>query len=244
MEEKKICPHCGHEVAFDDKTCEECQWMLRWSKDDPSVYEVDHVQTILSRPILMCFFLLAAAGQFLLFLSTETLDNVVSQRMMLFFGHLLKTAGETALLFTLMRGLRFEYKQFGILIRVTMVLLLAYHLVGAAYPFLGHPLIPAALRPAIVSIAPYLLIAAEVAYIILGYRIFDSFNGKLSFAGLLMALVTAAHLVLNLILHRSGHDIISDAAVALVTIFYFFFLSRRMLDHEAFLESFNKDAIK
>ena len=59
-----------------------------------------------------------------------------------------------------------------------------------------------------------------------------------------MALVTAAHLVLNLILHRSGHDIISDAAVALVTIFYFFFLSRRMLDHEAFLESFNKDAIK
>ena len=180
----------------------------------------------------------------MLFLSTKTLDNVVSQRMMLFFGHLLKMAGETALLFTLMRGLRFEYRHMALLCRVTIVLLVAYHLVAAAYPFLGHPLIPTVLRPMIVSVAPYLLIAAEVAYVILGYRIFDSFNGKLSFAGLLMALAAALHLVLNLILHRSGVDIVSDAAVAIVTIFYFFFLSRRMLDHEAFLESLNKDAIK
>ncbi|MBR5687142.1 MAG: hypothetical protein IKX36_04205 [Prevotella sp.] len=244
MQEKKICPHCGHEVALDDKTCEECQWLLRWSKDDPSVYEVDHVQTTLSRPTLTCFFLLAAIGQIMLFLSTKTLDNLVNQRMMLCFGHVLKMAGETALLYTLMRGLRFEYKRLAILFRVTIVLLIAYHLIAAVLPYIGHWLVPAALRPVIVSVAPYVLIAAEVAYVILGYRILDSYNGKLSFTGLLMALAAVLHLVLNLILHRSGNDIISDAAVAIVTIFYFFILSRRMLDHEAFLESFNKDAIK
>ena len=72
-----------------------------------------------------------------------------------------------------------------------------------------------------------------------GVRLYNVFDSDLSMTGALMALAALLHLVFNFLLHMSGQSLEVDAGIGLVTIFYFWHLKRRLLDHPSYMKRDN-----
>ena len=81
----------------------------------------------------------------------------------------------------------------------------------------------------------YLLVASEAAAALLGYMLFDNYNGRLSTTGFVMAAAMLLHLLLNVLLHLSGVNIAADLAVGAANIAYFCLLKNRFLTHEEYV---------
>ena len=229
------CPHCGAPIEEDFEVCQQCEWELHLKEVNNSKF-IDHLQAPWSNRLTLSAFLLAALGQILLLLTNSNIDiNFMPWSTIMACGHVLKTAGESLLLFALMYGLRFEYRHLTINCWVAIFLLLGYHLL-IAYLVSRYGIPSEVMRPKLYYFCVAWLVLGELAIIVLGVRLYNVFDSDLSMTGALMALAALLHLVFNLFLHWSGNDIRVDAGIALITIFYLWHLHRRLLDHPSYLK--------
>ena len=235
QETTRLCPHCGHEAKTKDHRCPQCDWTLHWDKRDQRVYEVNYLQSTLTKTWWTLCFIIAVAGQICMFLANDMFDGLVPFRPTLCAGHLMRACGETALLYGLWYGLRFEYKRLAWLIAAVAALFIAYHLAIIAYCFHDSLPLPDNAKALLPDAGFYLLVASEAAAALLGYMLFDNYNGRLSTTGFVMAAAMLLHLLLNVLLHLSGVNIAADLAVGAANIAYFCLLKNRFLTHEEYV---------
>lgn len=234
------CPHCGAPIEEEDLVCQKCEWELHLKELNSSKF-IDHIQSPWSNKFTTLAFLLAALGQIFLFLTYSGIDiNFIPWYSILAIGHILKTLGESLLLFALMYGLRFEYRHLTINCWLTLLLLLIYHLV-VAYMVTNYGIPGEEQRPKLFYFMVSWLVMGELSAIVLGVRLYNVFDSDLSMTGGLMALAALLHLVFNFLLHMSGNSLEVDAAIGLITIFYFWHLKRRLLDHPSYM---NREHLK
>lgn len=234
------CPHCGAPIEEEDLVCQKCEWELHLKELNSSKF-IDHVQSPWSNKLTTLAFLLAALGQIFLFLTNRGIDiNFIPWHNILAIGHILKTIGESLLLFALLYGLRFEYRHLTINCWLTLLLLLIYHLV-VAYMVTNYGIPGEEQRPKLFYFMVSWLVMGELSAIVLGVRLYNVFDSDLSMTGGLMALAALLHLVFNFLLHMSGNSLEVDAAIGLITIFYFWHLKRRLLDHPSYV---NREHLK
>ena len=231
---RRSCPHCGHQTRIDGELCSACHWAHHWNTASP-VTHIKYLQTHYSRRSLIIMFILAAVGQLLLLLSNEELQPYLDFTTQLrVTGHLMKTLGETLLMQQLLHGLRFELHSMQMACRITMILLLAYHVLAAVLLLMNAYIDWPHLITTVSTATGLLLVLGELAAIMFGFYIYNCYNGMLGATGILMSLAAMTHLLLNLVVHAAGRDLAADLAVGIVTITYFYVLQSRFLDHRRY----------
>ena len=240
LNETRKCPHCKTEVAIKYGKCPTCGHYLRWAKSGANLY-ADFVQSPLPNIITWCACILAVVGQICIYLLDNSVNEYFHNRLSLppistlhITGHLLKTIGETTLLFCLMQGLRYEYRRFGILIKVTMVLLLLYHLLAAYLPVVTATAPSVAYFKGFYNACLALLVVAEVSYFYLGCRLNSAFIGQISYLGFFMIICSGLHVALSAVLNLASKEFYSDTAIMVLTIVYLFHLRGRLLDFSSY----------
>lgn len=229
------CPHCGATIEEELDQCPQCEWELHLKRVNNSKF-IDYLQSPWPNKITTLAFLIAALGQICLFLTNHGIDiNFIPWYTIMAVGHTLKTIGESMLLFALMYGLRFEYRHLTINCWLTLLLLLMYHLV-VTYMVTNYGIPSEVQRPKLFMFMASWLVMGELSAIVLGVRLYNVFDSDLSMTGALMALAALLHLVFNFLLHMSGQSLEVDAGIGLVTIFYFWHLKRRLLDHPSYMK--------
>ena len=245
-EDTRKCPNCKTEVQIRTRMCPNCNYSLHWMKTGQNI-SVDYVQSPMPRLVVICAVIIAIIGQFFIFLLDSSVNEYLTNRLPLpsiptlhVAGHLLKTFGETILLYCLMKGLRFEFRNFSWLINATILFLLAYHLLAATLPFFSNGAIIDPTQKTLFSICLGLLIIAEGLYFILGLRLNSTYFGLLSLCGLLMIFCSGAHIATNVIFNLASKEFYSDFGLLIIYVIYFIFLGGRLQPHEAYMKKKEK----
>ena len=242
MEKKRFCPHCKTELEEENMLCPTCHYSIHWMKSGDSLY-VNYIQSPLPKAIVLIAFILAIIGQLAIYVLDSSVNEYFTNRLPLpsiqtlhIVGHLLKTTGETILLYCLLHGLKYEYRSLGINIKITMILLLLYHLLAAALPIIqSHVSSPEAVKP-IFTVCIVLLGLSEFSYFILGSRLHSNYMGGISTCGLLMCICSAVHFATSIIFNLSSKEFYTDSLLLILTFVYFLVLKNRILNHEKYME--------
>lgn len=246
-EKTRVCPKCGKTSTISTAVCPKCHFRLHWNLLDQHVM-IDYLQCIPPNIVPRLAIVIAIVGQLLLIIGKAYFNEVLgvftsaslNSITIFLFGHIFKTVGETTLLYLLMKGLGFEKKPMTITAWTTIILIFTYHCLAVIRVPLATVVSPDVIA-LLTNACAITLILGECTYAFWGYRLFDAYEGALSHIGGLMAICVLAHLVLNVVLHLSGKNIYCDLAISLITIFYFYYLGTRFLDHKSYKK---RNAIK
>ena len=124
------CPRCGAELVRENCICPSCEWSIHRVEHPANKY-IRYVQSPVSNTVVTLVFLLALAGQLMIVFTGDFFALPFANNLMV-AAHVVKTIGETALLFCLMYGLKFEFWRFRFHLALVILMLLAYHLMSAA----------------------------------------------------------------------------------------------------------------
>ncbi|MBR6715966.1 MAG: hypothetical protein IKI83_05915 [Prevotella sp.] len=240
-EETRKCPHCHTEVEVQTRMCPTCNYSLHWMKSGQNI-SVDFLQSPLPRIMTICAIIVAVIGQLFIYFLDSSVNDYFVNRLSLppistlhVAGHIMKTIGETTLLYCLMKGLIFEFRNFTWHINVTMILLLCYHLLAAALPSIGETATSATMVKFAYNACFALLALSEASYFILGLRLNSTYFGSISTCGLLMLICSGLHFATGVIFNLTSKEFYSDTAFFVFSVIYLIFLGTRMLPHEAYM---------
>lgn len=245
-EDIRKCPHCKTEVQISTRLCPNCNYSLHWMKTGQNI-ALDFLQSPLPRFIVIGAVIAAIVGQIFIFFLDSSVNDYFANRIPLpsiptlhITGHLLKTFGETILLYCLLMGLRFEFRNFKWLIKTTIILLLMYHLLAASLPSLDTTVLSETTMKMIFSVCLTLLIVSDAMYFILGLRLNSTYFGHISTCGLLMLFCSGVHIATGVIFNLSSKEFYSDFALLIIYVIYFIFFGNRFLPHEAYMKKKEK----
>ena len=234
MDKNKMnCPRCGAELVRENCICPSCEWSIHRVEHPANKY-IRYVQSPVSNTVVTLAFLLALAGQLMIVFTGDFFALPFANNLMV-AAHVVKTIGETALLFCLMYGLKFEFWRFRFHLALVILMLLAYHLMSAALlTVLDRGMDPNEMTSWF-TICGWMLIVTEVIYALLGVRLYDTYNGNLSFIGIMMLIAALLHLGFNVFLNMTGHVLLCDIAIFAANAIYFYCLKAALLDHKSYL---------
>lgn len=230
METMTKCPLCGKSLEPGTRECPNCgEKIHHHRKGQRNDLILDFVEAPLSPWVLHVALLLALVGQGLLLAFNPHFYQFLRPQpeVSLFWGHLLKTMGETTLLFALMKGLSNERHNLRSFFLAAIVSLLAYHLLVALF-------LQVSLNVYTYYTGVGLLVVSTVAYLVLGFMMEERFYGGLFYLACLLILYVSVFFVFNFILKWSGKELFADVIITVLAMAYLIFLRTRLLDHKGF----------
>lgn len=234
METKLKCPTCGKTLEPGTKECPNCGEKIRHEKHaSRNDLILDYVESKIPGWLLWLALLVAVGGQFLLLAYNPSFYHWLrpAPETSLFYGHLLKTAGETVLLLALMKGLANERHNLRPFFLAAIASLLLYHLSAMGFVKLVDN---ATLNYPCYYLSMGLLVVSTLAYLVLGFMLEERFYGGLFYLACMLILYQAVYFVFTVILKWSGHELFADVILMVLATIYLVFLRTRLLGHMAF----------
>lgn len=237
QKDKRRCPKCKTEVGVTTHLCPKCHHVFHWERSSVNSW-VRYLQSPYKPQLLLVALVMAVIGQFCMLLTSDILHQFIplSPIAIRIAGHLVKGAGEVVLLSALAFGLKFESYRLTSVTTSLVVFCVAYHLLAAFWPYVYLHLFIQPFTTCYYWTVVLSAVAFEVSYFVLGISLYSRYNGNLSRVGLLLIIRALLFLLLNVVMKLSGHNLLVDITVTLLTWVCFYFVWEMLLDHRSYMD--------